>query len=815
MIDGLSKLQLITIYGPRVVHALNAIFTISRKLGRLENHLRFLHRCRDTGIIPNGLRINCGVQTLSAQALLRRTSFRLLNERLAVCHAEKRKFVSDSVPLLALIDDYLEDGHAITFNNRCRAIYNHEFRLTKQRQLKKYAALCQQQKRKQTFPEISKEVADRVVCNMSTRVLTEDEKEVIALGPKFAVVPEKVPVSNIIASLESSLSLGLVPVEVKEQIFGKVASLIKSERKVEPNLSKRQARALKSIKREVNNEHIVILPADKGSASVVLDRTDYNAKMEAALADPKTYSKLDKSPLLGIRKKLVSILAPFRQRHLISKGLYRKLIPSAERCSDPYAHATVKLHKEDKPLRIIIGTCGSITYELAKFLSTNVIAKVVGNSDCHLEDTKHFIEQLPDSFPDGFMASFDVTSLFTNVPTDEILTMLKDRLEARVESCAEFCLPVDTIMECVKLCLDSTYFSFNGRLYQQQFGCPMGSPLSPLLCSMFMEEFYTSYVTQMDTQPHIWKRYVDDVFIFWTLGEDSFKLFFEELNRGHPSIKFTYEVESNNVLSFLDVEVHRQDVVGDVSLSVFRKKTHTGRYSNFYSNLSLSVKAGIIKTLVARAMRICAFNYEALNKELSRLRDDFVDNGYPISFVNKQISQQMKKGINNHRQQEQDKSIKVFLPYVKGISESIASFLRSKNILTVFCASNKLSSSFYHKQPKGKIEDRCNVVYELSCKQHKVSYVGKTERQLKYRVREHQKCVKDKNVEGSALAEHTVQYSCEDKIDWSGIKVLDSDRNWFKLAVKEALHIKSGSSQLNREEGMIISNTWNTILHCV
>src|SRR6185369_7358807 len=154
------------------------------------------------------------------------------------------------------------------------------------------------------FPEISKEVADRVVCNMSTRVLTEDEKEVIALGPKFAVVPEKVPVSNIIASLESSLSLGLVPVEVKEQIFGKVASLIKSERKVEPNLSKRQARALKSIKREVNNEHIVILPADKGSASVVLDRTDYNAKMEAALADPKTYSKLDKSPLLGIRKKL-------------------------------------------------------------------------------------------------------------------------------------------------------------------------------------------------------------------------------------------------------------------------------------------------------------------------------------------------------------------------------------------------------------------------------------------------------------------------------------------------------------------------------
>ena len=50
------------------------------------------------------------------------------------------------------------------------------------------------------------------------------------------------------------------------------------------------------------------------------------------------------------------------------------------------------------------------------------------------------------------------------------------------------CLAVPEIMEELDNCLQSSFFVYNDVIYKQIFGCPMGSPLSPVTSNMVMEE---------------------------------------------------------------------------------------------------------------------------------------------------------------------------------------------------------------------------------------------------------------------------------------------------------------------------------------
>ena len=82
----------------------------------------------------------------------------------------------------------------------------------------------------------------------------------------------------------------------------------------------------------------------------------------------------------------------------------------------------------------------------------------------------------------------------------------------------------------------------------------MGSPLSPLLCDIFMEMLENEVMKSTDvTVPVLWKRYVDDTFCIWDGTDDELTAFVAKLNDYHPNIKFTWELAKDNYLPFLDV----------------------------------------------------------------------------------------------------------------------------------------------------------------------------------------------------------------------------------------------------------------------
>jgi len=65
----------------------------------------------------------------------------------------------------------------------------------------------------------------------------------------------------------------------------------------------------------------------------------------------------------------------------------------------------------------------------------------------------------------------------------------------------------------IDLVLSSTSFAFNGKYYEQIYGSPMGSLLSPILADIVMEDLETHCLQKLDFIVHTYYRYVDDIFL--------------------------------------------------------------------------------------------------------------------------------------------------------------------------------------------------------------------------------------------------------------------------------------------------------------
>ena len=87
------------------------------------------------------------------------------------------------------------------------------------------------------------------------------------------------------------------------------------------------------------------------------------------------------------------------------------------------------------------------------------------------------------------MYSYDVTSLFTSVPIDQALDIIKDVLEKGEKLNDRTVLSVKNIIELLGFCLHNTYFPFQNKFYEQVEGVPMGSLVSPIVTNLYMESF--------------------------------------------------------------------------------------------------------------------------------------------------------------------------------------------------------------------------------------------------------------------------------------------------------------------------------------
>ena len=135
--------------------------------------------------------------------------------------------------------------------------------------------------------------------------------------------------------------------------------------------------------------------------------------------------------------------------------------------------------------------------------------------------------------------SYDVTALFTSVPIQPVINIIKQRLANDKELQQRTTMSISHIINLLEFCLKSTSFVFQGQYYQQLEGAAVGSPLSPIVANIFMENFEKEALETGPHPPSLWKRYVDDTFV---IQEEQYKNeFFHHINSLDDNIKFTAE----------------------------------------------------------------------------------------------------------------------------------------------------------------------------------------------------------------------------------------------------------------------------------
>ena len=337
----------------------------------------------------------------------------------------------------------------------------------------------------------------------------------------------------------------------------------------------------------------------------------------------------------------------------------------------------------------------------------------------------------------------------------------------------------------------------------------MGSPLGPALANAFLAHYEPVWLEEcpLSFAPMFFARYVDDIFVLVRSVDHVAKLA-QYFSSKHPNIRFTFELENENTLPFLDVNVYRD--ASKFSSSVHRKMTFSGVYSNFRSFMPDTYKRGLVSTLLYRAYMISS-SFQSLHKEIENLKKVFSKNGYPSNFVDKCILKFFNKlyGKKDPVHTVPKKDLVMILPFLGTTSWKIKNNLIRTirknapfcNIKIIFKTTRRLSSCFSFKDqfPKSLLS---GIIYKYTCAKCKLCYIGCTKRFWEQRLGEHTlisgltgKPLKCQQI--FAPLQH-VRTSCKGtKISRENFEIVGHEKKHYLLMLKESILISTTGPALN------------------
>ncbi|XP_068250232.1 uncharacterized protein [Palaemon carinicauda] len=223
-------------------------------------------------------------------------------------------------------------------------------------------------------------------------------------------------------------------------------------------VSKEMRAAAKELKRVAG---VTVHRADKTAAFVLINTQEYHEKLDAILANLTKFERLTSNPGEDIKREanrtIEAINAATNAVHLpIISGDF----------GPGYLYGNVKTHKQGNPLRPIISQCPTPTYQLAKRLYA-ILTQYVPDCYC-VASSAEFLQRIKDARGEGVIASMDVESLFTNVPVDETIDLIADRVY-KDETTPDLNIPEQALLTLFAICTERAPFTTHRRhMYLQR-----------------------------------------------------------------------------------------------------------------------------------------------------------------------------------------------------------------------------------------------------------------------------------------------------------------------------------------------------------
>ena len=522
------------------------------------------------------------------------------------------------------------------------------------------------------------------IVNLSSKELTEGQIKLLSKGLKFTPTPRKdiceidagiktfcaklrkkeffednSDVSTAEESLAKNKSNFCPPRNTNITLDNYIDFLTKypleellSKDTIRSNLTREEQNALKELK---DDSEIIIFEADKGGAVVVMDRAYYADKMFEMLNDSETYDEIpsntDKTVIKLIKeltlkhthsltKAEIDYLCRFNFRTSGFYGLPKihksKIIcQEAKAQNNPYIKV---LRPADLKFRPIVAGPICPTSRLSNFVDL-LIKPFTSHVQSYLRDTIDFLNYLPEIVPENtILASFDVTSLYTNITHELGVHSIKFWLDKHPESLHPR-FNKQFVIDSITLILTNNSFTFDDKIFLQKKGTAMRTKMAPSYATLvlgFLEQSLYGRVTDILGEEighyihNNWKRFLDDCYINWPYGEEKLGALHRILNSLNDNIQLTVETSCVE-LPFLDVMVKKEGT--RLTTDIYYKPTDSFQYLPYTSSHPRHTKNNIPYNL---ARRICMIieNREKRGQRLQELRYILLSKKYPANVIN-------------------------------------------------------------------------------------------------------------------------------------------------------------------------------------
>ena len=582
-------------------------------------------------------------------------------------------------------------------------------------------------------------------------------------------------------------------VEVK-----KTLKKIQNNSNTPSNITSEEFKALKELKEDQSRTN---LTSDKGMALVIMEKKDYIKKAEELL-NTDTYMKIPEDPTNKEKNRLINILKNIKSEGGLNEETYKRLYPTGEVSSKFYG--LPKVHKPGIPLRPIVSSTGTATYNTAKELA-RILKPLVGSSIHHVLNTRDSVEQIKDTrFKQGeCIFSYDVEALFTSVPIQPVINIIKQKLANDTELQQRTSMSINHISALLEFCLTSSSFVFQGQYYQQMEGAAMGSPLSPIVANIFMEKFEKE---ALDTTPHppsLWKRYVDDIFV---IQEEQYKEeIFQHINSIDPNITFTAETtKADGSMPFLETLVTPQSD-GSLVTTVYRKTTHTNQYLQWNSHHAITNKYSILSSLLLRAKHICS-NQQLLEEEQSHIQRTLSMCKYPDWAINRTKLKMSTPKTNRNNNSRTISRGHITVSYSEGLSETVKNICRRYGIQVHFKSDKSIKDELVAPKDKDHLTKKSGIIYRYKCYRLECDeeYIGETARTFEERYKEHLKAPSPIH-DHSNISGHSITLN--------NFSIVGREEQNLSRLIKESMFIRVNNPSLNKNIGKYhLPHIWDEVL---